>query len=225
MKAIGYVRVSTEEQARAGISLDMQRNKIRAYAGLEDLELIDTIEDAGISGSSIKGRPGVQKVLQMIHDRKVDALVIFKLDRLARNTAECLDIANLCCKHSVSLRSITEKLDTESAIGKFFFTLLASLGEMERALIGERIQAVMELKKERGEVRGHAPYGMKAVDGKLVADLAEQEIIERILTLHRQRLSIYQIVEILRQEGRLNRKGKPLAKTQVHNIIRQRKAA
>jgi site-specific DNA recombinase len=225
MKAIGYTRVSTEEQAKGGSSLDMQRAKIQAYAQLEDMELVDIIEDAGISGCSIKGRPGVQRVLQMIRERKVDALVIFKLDRLARNTQETLLIATICENQRVSLHSITERLDTKSAIGRFFFTLMASLAEMERQLIGERIQAVMDLKKERGEVRGTAPYGMKAVDGKLVPDQEERAVIDRILTLHQQRLTIYQIVEVLRREGRVNRRGRPIAKTQVHNIIQQRKAA
>jgi site-specific DNA recombinase len=225
MKAIGYIRVSTEEQARFGISLDMQRGKIQAYAELEELELVEIISDEGISGCSIKNRVGVQKALQMIRERKIDALVIFKLDRLARNTQEALMIATLCRNHGVALHSITEKLDTKSAIGKFFFTLLASLAEMERQLIGERIQAVMELKKERGEVRGHPPYGFMAVDGKLVPDSTEQEVIKRILALRAQRLSIYQIVDVLKREGTVNRKGRPIAKTQIHSIIQQKKAA
>jgi DNA invertase Pin-like site-specific DNA recombinase len=225
MKAIGYVRVSTEEQAKGGTSLNMQKAKIAAYASLEEMELVDIIGDEGISGSSIKGRAGVQRVLQMVRERKVDALVVFKLDRLARNTTECLSIATLCQKHGVSLRSITEKLDTESAIGKFFFTLLASLGEMERALIGERIKAVMDRKRELGQATtGNPQYGFKVVDGHVVPDPDEQETIQRILDLHAQRVSIYEIVEILRREGRVNRRGKVMAKTQIHSII-QRKAA
>jgi site-specific DNA recombinase len=226
MKAIGYIRVSTEEQAREGISLEMQGAKIRAYAQLEDMELIAVVEDAGISGCTIRARPGVQRVLQMVRDRRIDAVVVFKLDRLARNTQESLMIATMCQDHGVSLHSITEHLDTQSAVGKFFFTLLASLAEMERALIGERIKAVMDLKKERGEVRGHPPFGMKVVDGKLVPDPYEQAVIQQILALHEQRLTIYQIVDVLKRSGRVNRKGKCLAKTQVHSIIaRQRKAA
>ncbi|MEW6351583.1 MAG: recombinase family protein [Thermodesulfobacteriota bacterium] len=225
MKAVGYIRVSTEEQAREGISLDMQRVKIHTYVELEELEFVDIIEDAGISGYSIKGRPGVQRVLQLIRGRKIDALVIFKLDRLARNTVESSAIATLCQENEISLHSITEKLDTKSAVGKFSFTIMAGLAEMERALIGERIKAVMDLKKERGEVRGHPPFGMKVVDGKLTPDPEEQAVIERILALHAQRLTIYQIVDVLKREGRINRKGRPLAKTQVRSIIQQRKVS
>ena len=71
LKAIGYVRVSTEEQAKPGISLDMQRSKIAAYADLEDMDLIDIIADEGISGCNIKGRPGIQRVMEMVKSREI----------------------------------------------------------------------------------------------------------------------------------------------------------
>jgi len=226
MKAIGYIRVSTEEQARDGISLDMQRAKISAYAQLEELELIDVIEDAGISGCSIKGRPGIQEVLSLVRNRRINCVVIYKLDRLARNTSEALDIARLCDSNDISLHSITERLDTKSAIGRFFFTLLASLAEMERAIISERITDAMSRKRELGLPRGHAPYGMRVVNGQLVLDPYEQAVIQEIISHHSQGLTIYQIVDALKKTGRVNRKGKPLAKSQVHSIIiKQRKAA
>ena len=71
MKAIGYVRVSTKEQAKHGISLDMQRSKIAAYADLEDMDLIDIVADEGISGCNIKGRPGIGRVLGMVKSREI----------------------------------------------------------------------------------------------------------------------------------------------------------
>jgi DNA invertase Pin-like site-specific DNA recombinase len=132
-RAVGYVRVSTEEQSRK-VSPEMQAAKIRTYAELNDLELVDIIEDAGISGKSIKARPGIQEVLNMVKARKVDAVIVYKLDRLARNTIECLNMAEGMDKAGCALHSISEKLDTQSALGRFFFTLTASLAEMERTL-------------------------------------------------------------------------------------------
>lgn len=225
LRAVGYVRVSTEEQVRGGISLNLQHSKIHAYAELEGFELVEIISDEGISGSSIKGRPGMKRVLDLARNHQIDCIVTWKLDRLARNTSESLDIATLCQKNGVALHSITEKLDTQSALGKFFFTLMASLAEMERSLIGERITAALARKRELGlATTGNPEYGYKIIDGHVVPDPDEQEIIQRILTLHQQRVSIYQIVEILQREGRVNRKGRPLAKTQVHSIL-QIKAA
>jgi DNA invertase Pin-like site-specific DNA recombinase len=225
MKAIGYVRVSTEEQAKGGVSLDMQRSKIRKYASLEEMELVDIIADEGISGCSIKIRPGVQRVLRMIREKQVDAVIIYKLDRLARNTVEALEIAKLMDRKGIALHSITEKLDTKSALGRFFFTLMASLAEMERGIISERISAAMERKREKLEPCNNNPtYGYRIDEWQVVPDQEEQKIIERIFSLRDEGTTIHGIIDILSREGVLNRRGKPFGKTQIHNIIQRRAA-
>jgi site-specific DNA recombinase len=225
MRAIGYVRVSTEEQARGGVSLDMQRAKIRSYANLEDMELIDILADEGISGSSISIRPGIQKVLELVRTKKVDAVITYKLDRLCRNTIESLELAKLMDRKGIGLHSITERLDTKSAMGRFFFTLMASLAEMERGLISERISAAMERKREKCEpCNGNPSYGYRIEDWKVIPDAHEQEVIQRIHELHADGCTIWGIRDILTDEGIMNRRGKPFGKTQIHNIL-QRKAA
>ncbi len=225
MKAIGYIRVSTEEQARGGVSLDMQRSKIEAYSALEEMELVEIIADEGLSGCSIKGRPGVQKVLEMVREKRVDAVIIYKLDRLARKTMEALEIAQLMDRKGVGLHSITERLDTQSALGRFFFVLLASLAEMERELIGERIRAAMQRKREKGEsCSGNAPYGFHICDGMLVSDEHERGVIDRIHSLRVAGHTVHQIATILDRDGVRNRQGRPFGKSQVH-VIAQRKAS
>jgi site-specific DNA recombinase len=92
--AIGYIRVSTEDQAREGVSLDNQKSKITAYCQLKDLNLIEVIEDAGISAKNLK-RPGVQKVITMARKKQVDAVVVYKLDRIFRSTADALETTKL----------------------------------------------------------------------------------------------------------------------------------
>jgi DNA invertase Pin-like site-specific DNA recombinase len=224
MNAVGYIRVSTEEQSREGISLDMQAAKIRAYAELNDLTLLDVIEDAGISGKSIKARPGIQRVLDFVKARKVNAVIVYKLDRLARNTVECLEMAESMDKAGVALHSITEKLDTQSALGRFFFTLVASLAEMERGIISERTAAALAQKRaNREKTGGNCPYGYRADDqGTLILDVAEQRAIARMRTLRSLGYSYQGIADTLRQEGILTRKGTPFRQTQV---IRTLKAA
>jgi site-specific DNA recombinase len=219
-KAVGYVRVSTTEQAVEGISLDMQRAKIRAYAALEDLDLVEIVADEGISGCSIKGRPGIQKIIRMVESRNVDAVIVFKLDRLARNTIEALEISQLMDRKGAALHSITEKLDTKSAIGKFFFTLMASLAEMERGLISERIKAAMDRKREKNEpCSNNPPYGYRIVDNRLVPDPKEWAAIRRILQLHKYGITVYRITKVLAEEGVFNRRGKNFDKNQIRNII------
>jgi len=221
MKAVGYIRVSTEEQSREGVSLEMQAAKIRAYADLHDMDLVGIVEDAGISGKSIAARPGIQRVLELVKARKVDAVIVYKLDRLARNTIECLEMAKLMDKSGCAEHSICERLDTQSALGRFFFTLTASLAEMERGLISERTKAALAQKRTNGEkTGGDCPYGYRAVNGKLVADMQEQRTVSRIQELRTAGYSLRRIVSALEAEGYRTRKGTTISKTQVERILK-----
>jgi site-specific DNA recombinase len=218
-KAVGYVRVSTEEQSREGVSLEMQAAKIRQYAELNDLALVEVIEDAGISGKSIKARPGIQSVLDMVKGRQVEAVICYKLDRLARNTIECLEMAKIMDKAGVALHSISEKLDTQSALGRFFFTLIASLAEMERGIISERTAAALAQKRSNGEkTGGSVPYGYRAETGRLIPEPNEQRAIRRIRELRAEGYSYQRIADALSKEGIFTRKGTPFRETQIIRI-------
>ncbi|MFC1539218.1 recombinase family protein [Candidatus Latescibacterota bacterium] len=94
MNAIEYIRVSTDEQAGHGVSLDNQKAKIRAYAEVKEVELIEIVEDAGISAKNLN-RPGVQRVLDIAKSKKVDAVIVYKLDRMFRNTIDALETTKL----------------------------------------------------------------------------------------------------------------------------------
>ncbi len=181
MKAIGYIRVSTEEQAQHGISLDAQRAKVEAYALTKDLDLVGIVEDAGKSAKDLR-RPGVQKILKMAKTGEIDAVIIVKLDRMFRNTVDALSTAKDFDKRGVALHSISESLDTNSAMGKFFFTLTAALAEMERGLVGERTRAALARKREKGEsTGGKTPFGFDLqAGGKLVKNPEEQSALSKM---------------------------------------------
>ena len=91
MKAVGYIRVSTEEQAREGISLEAQEDKVKKYADLHNLDLVEVIRDEGKSGKDLN-REGIQKVISLCKDRSVDHLVVYKMDRLTRRTLDLLTL-------------------------------------------------------------------------------------------------------------------------------------
>ena len=112
MKAVGYIRVSTEDQAREGVSLDNQRAKIQAYCDLKDLDLIEIIEDAGISAKNLN-RPGIKKVLELARAKQIDAIVTYKLDRMFRSTVDALESTKKFDKWGVSFHSLQENLDTK----------------------------------------------------------------------------------------------------------------
>ena len=194
MPTIGYARVSTEDQAKEGVSLDNHKSKIKAYCQLKDLDLAEIVEDAGISAKNLK-RPGVQRVLKLARTKQVDAIVVYKLDRIFRSTVDALETTKAFDKWGVSFHSIEETLDTRSAMGRFFFTLTAALAEMERRLIGERTKAALAHKRSRNEkTGGETPYGYDLTPaGILIDNEIEQRVIRIIRKLHGQGFSLRRI--------------------------------
>ena len=223
MKAIGYTRVSTQGQADNGISLEMQETKIRAYCEFNDLDLVEIITDAGLSGKNVTGRPGVQRLLDLIQGKKIDAVVIYKLDRLGRSTSDLLVIAALMKKKNVALHSLTEKLDSSTALGQFFFTLTGALAEMERGIVSERTKSALGQKRANGKrISGQAEFGYEFdADGNVVQNAHEQAIIAKIRQLSSQGMSIRNIQAELTREGYLSRQGNALSVATIHGIMRK----
>lgn len=220
MVAVGYIRVSTEDQTNNGVSLDVQRQKITDYCRLNDLDLTEIIEDAGLSGKSVDGRPGIQRAIELACSGDVHAVVVYKLDRLARNTIECLEISQRFDSCGASLHSICEKLDTSTAMGRFFFTLTASLAEMERGIISERTKVALAHVQSAGRKLGRPPYGWAARDGALVPVEDEQVIIERVHMLRRfGGMGCTDIAYALSASGSRTRKGTPWSGKQVQRIL------
>lgn len=221
MRAIGYVRVSTEEQAREGISLENQRTKIETYCELNDLELVDIFEDAGKSGKDLN-REGIQCLMDRIKGRSIDAVVVYKLDRLSRRVKDTLSLMELIEKQSVAFHSITERIDTKSAMGKFFLNIMASMNQWERDTISERTRDALRLKMTRNERAGQVPFGYSlASDGNtLVENRREQEAIRLIKELHEKGHNYSAICRELTRQGH-----KPLGRQwhaqSIKNILKR----
>ena len=218
IKAIGYIRVSTDEQAKEGVSLENQEQKIRDYCKLKDFEILEIVQDAGISAKNLR-RPGAQKVLEMARNKMVDAVVVYKLDRMFRSTVDALETTKQCDNWNVSVHSIQEALDTKSAMGKFFFTLTAALAEMEREIIGERTRDVLQRKTANGEVYGNVPFGFKKFKGKLLNHDAEQKIVRTVLEMRKEGLNYSMISKELNRMGFKTKKGNQWYAQTVKNVI------
>jgi site-specific DNA recombinase len=225
MKAIGYIRVSTEDQAREGVSLDNQRTKIRAYCELKEMDLVNIVEDAGISAKNLN-RAGVQKVLDMARRKEVDAVIVYKLDRMFRSTVDALETTKLFAKWGVSFHSIHETLDTQSAMGKFFFTLTAALAEMERGIIAERTRAALKHKRAKNEkTGGDVPFGFDlSPTGFLVPNLAEQRAIRLISELRLKGYALRAVCRELEREGYRTKSGKAGWNPKTVSMIMKRAA-
>lgn len=221
MKTIGYVRVSTDEQAREGISLESQKAKIEAYCELNDLELVGVIEDAGKSGKDLN-REGIQSLINEIKARRIDAVVVYKLDRLSRRVKDTLSLMDLVEKKNIAFHSITERIDTKSAMGKFFLNIMASMNQWERDTISERTRDALQHKIKKNERAGQIPYGwMLREDGKtLVENPKEQKAISLIRDLHNKGYSFRAICRELevKQHQPIGHKWHPQT---ISNILRK----
>jgi site-specific DNA recombinase len=210
MRAIGYVRVSTDKQADHGVSLEAQQEKVRAMATVHGAELIDVVVDAGESAKSLD-RPGMERVLAMVRAGAIDMVIVAKLDRLTRSVKDLAVLLELFQRRNVSLVSVAEALDTGSAAGRLFLNIMVSVSQWEREAIGERTRDAMRHKKANLQFIGNAPYGYRlAEDRKHVEpDAAEQAILRKILSARRCGKSLRVIALNLNRRGLKTRSGSP----------------
>jgi site-specific DNA recombinase len=223
-KAIGYIRVSTEMQVNEGVSLDAQSAKIRAYCELNDLELIEIVCDAGKSAKTTN-RDGLQKCLSMIATGEASALVVYKLDRLSRKVLDTLNLISEIESHGASLHSISEKLDTSSALGKFFVNMTAALAQLERDQISERVTMAMAHKKDEGQHCGAAPFGFEMVDKELQRVESQHNAIAIITEMRAKGAALRTIADHLNGEGIPTQRGGNWQASTINNILKREAAA
>ena len=207
MKAIGYIRVSTEEQAKEGVSLAAQEAKIKAYCELYDLEIVEIIVDAGQSAKTLK-RPGLQQALGMLESGMAEALVIAKLDRLTRSVTDWGTLIERYFSKQYALLSVGDQIDTRTAAGRLVLNVLVSVAQWEREAIGERTSTALAHKKAQGEHVGSPAFGFKMVEKKLIKIDSETETIALARSLRGQGMTLQSIAdELTRQEIQTKRGG------------------
>ena len=198
MRAIGYTRCSTNEQADSGLGLDVQEQRIRAYCRMKGLELIQIVTDAGVSGG--------QRLLAAIRKKRADGVVMLKLDRMFRNAGDCLSTTDKWERSGISLHIVDlggNAIDTTSAAGRFMLVVLAGAAEMERNLTRERTRSAMANKWANGQRIGTVPYGFDlAADGKtLTENPAETEVVEQIQAMRSEGMTLQRIAQDLTDRG------------------------
>lgn len=201
-RAVIYIRVSTAEQAKDGLSLKHQEQRCKAYCELHELTVVGIVKDEGVSATA-KNRPGYSTLRRMMQSGSIDAIVFLKLDRMVRSVSDMTQLLLETDKAAVSLHSIQERLDTSNAMGRFIVHILASVAELERGMIAERVADVLGGVKQQGFHLGPAPVGYKLVKHSGPGSLLEplegyQELLELGRRLFANGLSLRQIGRTLK---------------------------
>lgn len=178
-KAVAYIRVSTEQQAEHGLSLDAQREKVRQYAALYDIEIVDIIVDS--ASAKTLDRPGLDLVLGLLQRKQANAVLVTKLDRLTRSVKDLgLLLEQYFQEHDNVLLSVAEQVDTRTAAGRMVLNILMSVAQWERETVGERTREALQEKKRRNEPMGGRNVEESAPEAAaIIADLRKQGLSGR----------------------------------------------
>jgi len=226
MRTTGYVRVSTDRQADLGVSLEAQEAKIRAMATVRGVELEEVIVDGGESAKDLN-RPGVQRLLELVENAKIDAVIVAKLDRLTRSVKDLSQMLELFEKRTVALISVAESLDTGSAAGRLVITIMGAVSQWEREAIGERTRDALRHKRSLGQRVGNITFGFQlAPDGEhLEQNPSEQAALEEIRKLRSQGHSMRRIATSLNHRAYRTRRGTPWRLESARVLKAERRAA
>lgn len=211
-RALGYLRVSTEEQAATGHGLEAQEKSVRAFAESQGYELIEVLTDPGVSGATRPAdRPAFGRALELAATGAFDVLLVAKIDRLSRDIRHAMTtVSDLAEQHEVAFRSVTESvIDTSNPMGRTFFAIFAGMAENERFVIRDRTAGGRVAKAGKGGFAGgQAPYGYaKDLEGGLRIVPEQARIVRRIYQERRRKRTLQAIADGLNAEGIPSPKG------------------
>ena len=223
MTAIIYTRVSTDEQASTGHSLDMQEQRCLDYCKALSIEVSHTCVDAGVSGGKpLMNRAGGKELLEAVKNKGITHIVAYSLSRLFRDLQDGLTHLKTWEKKGISVILLDvggSALDTSSAMGKMLISVMLSCNELERNITGERVKAIHAHKKENKEVFSRPIYGFDRVDDRLVRNEQEQGIIETMHSMRNDGISYQKIANHFNEDGIPTKRGGVWRSQTISNIL------
>lgn len=201
-----YARVSTEEQAIHGLSIEAQQTALEAWAKAGEYKVIGTYVDAGISARKpASKRPALQRLLNDVRAGKGELIVFTKLDRWFRSVGQYYQVQDVLEKHSVAWKAIQEDYDTTTASGRLKVNIMLSVAQDEADRTSERIKAINNMKREKGEVLcGSTPFGYKIEGKKFVKDPAVEDAVAAFFQKYMACASMLKTFDYLRENFGVN---------------------
>jgi len=222
-QAVVYLRVSSQTQIE-NTSLDNQLSKIQGYCKAYDYSIAKVYKDNGISGKAIDHRQQYNNMLEFIKSNNIDALIVFKSDRIHRKLKNLLImIEDILEPANTSFVSITEQFDTSTSQGKLFLQMIGSFGEFEGSLINERTRdGRLKTATENKHAGGEVPYGYEKIKGVIKIDPGTAEIVQTIYSLYNSKKSLGTIKMELDLRGCTTKRGKSFSRPSIHYILRNK---
>ena len=190
-----YIRVSTEEQAKQGVSLSAQKEALENYAKALGYDISQIYKDEGKSGKDIKGRPEMRQMLADAEARKFQAIFIYKLDRFSRSLRDLIETIEKLKEWNVDFISLQDKIETTSASGKLMFHIISAFAEFERNVTGDRTKFSMDKQARDGNHVTRAPWGYKLEEKKLVPAEHSYQVQEVFQDFLNQNISLTQLAK------------------------------
>jgi DNA invertase Pin-like site-specific DNA recombinase len=219
-----YTRKSSDEGLEQDFnSLDAQREACEAYIVSQKHEgwtcLPDPYDDGGISGATLD-RLALQRLLTDIRARKVDVVVVYKVDRLTRALADFAKIVEIFDAHQVSFVSVTQQFNTTSSMGRLTLNVLLSFAQFEREVTAERIRDKIAASKKKGMwMGGTVPLGYDARDRSLVVNEPEAETVRTLFRLYLELGSVRALQTKANTQGLRSKTGRPFAYGHLYTIL------
>lgn len=177
-----YVRVSTEEQAKEGLSIDAQIDKCKSFCHARDWKVFKVYKDAGYSAGTLN-RPALELLLRDAQESKFDIILVYKIDRFSRKLKDLIMTLDDLKTKNINFTSVTEQIDTTSAMGEAFFQIIGVFAQLERGMVKERVELAFDRKIDLGEALYRAPYGYKYINKKLIPDSENTNKVKKIFEM------------------------------------------
>ena len=221
-----YARVSTEEQALHGFSIEAQLNTLRNYCELYHKEITGEYVDRGISGKSVAGRYELQRLLKDAKVGKFDEVIVWKISRISRKTIDLLKIVEELGKNKVTFRSFSENFETETPMGRFALQMMGAVGELERNTIIDNVKLGMAQRSRQGRWNGGICLGYKSEvvgndsnETRLVIVPEEADIVRKIFSSYASGKGLRAIANSLNKEGYRTKRGNSFNTSAIKEII------